>query len=106
MSPDILLKIEHDFGQETGKAIELIEQAIQGHSYLNSERIVRCIVFIAEGNLDKLKETINFAILDPRDVMVWAEYSYDQNTLLRIRDFTKTFENCYDDVKQLILKKD
>lgn len=106
MSPDIVLKIENDFGSQVGKAIEMIEQAVHDKYYLNSERIIRCIVFIAEGNMNKLKETIDFAIHDPRDVMVWAEYSYDQNTLKRIRDFTKTFENCYNDVKQLVLKTD
>jgi hypothetical protein len=100
MNHDILLKIESDFGGIAQEVIDLIEKAVHDHYYLNDDRIIRCIVFISNKNIEELKKTIDLAILDPRDVMLYAEYSYDDKILKRIRDFNNTFDHCEDDVSE------
>ncbi len=57
-----------------------------------SPRVIRAIIFLSEGNLETLKETITAAKKDFRDVLFWAEYA-DPGTgdQTRVRDFNKPF---------------
>lgn len=91
---DIKKKIQNDFGVESNKAIEILNLTIEKTDYLNSDRIIRCIVFLSKGNLIDLQKNITSATYDPRDVMLWAEYEKlsDDFNYKRIRDFNNTFE--------------
>lgn len=93
MSKDILKKIQLDFGPDEEQAIDMINKALEETSYLRTERVVRCIIFLAEKNLDKLSNYINCAKTDTRDVMLWAEYINISSTgnSTRVRDFNKKF---------------
>jgi hypothetical protein len=51
--------------------------------YLNHNRIIRCILFLAEKKIDKLKKMIETAEYDPRDVMLLL------NTLKQGSSFTQ-----------------
>jgi hypothetical protein len=73
----------------------ILSNAIQEYDYLNSDRIVRCIIFLSEKSIDKLKSNIQVAIFDPRDVMFWAEYTNHNQfgSEKRVRDFNSSFED-------------
>ena len=95
-------KIESDFGNKASNVFRIFDEAISKTDYLNHNRIIRCILFLAEKDIDKLKKNIQAAECDPRDVMLWAEYSnkgQDQKPK-RIRNFNKTFNECEIDVKK------
>jgi hypothetical protein len=99
---DISNRIKSDFGDNSEYAEKILLEAINNTDYLNHPRILRCILFLADGDLEKLKKNIDVAIYDPRDVMFWAEYTKpgENQTPKRIRDFNKSFEFCEFDVTE------
>ena len=99
---DIIAKIKADFGNNSDKAFIILKDAINKTDYLKSDRIIRCIIFLAKGNLIELNKNIETATFDTRDVMLWAEYKKHNGDLnyKRLRDFNKTFENCSVNVKE------
>ncbi len=99
---DILQKIESDFKESGDKAIELLDRAILKANYIRTDRVIRCILFLAKGDLKELNKFIELAISDTRDVMFWAEYEIlaESNNYRRVRDFNKTFDKCTSNVKQ------
>lgn len=103
-TPDIKEKIYSDFGDKSETVIRTLREAIAKHDYLNSGRILRCIIYLADKNFEALKKYIDHAIGDPRDVMYWAEYinreqGFEGNPK-RVRDFNKTFQNSENDVHE------
>lgn len=91
---DIRERIENDFGDKSPEVIRLFDEAISKADYLNHNRIIRCILFLSEKDIEKLKKNIEAATYDPRDVMLWAEY-INQGQIekpKRIRDFNKPFD--------------
>ena len=99
---DIRERIESDFGEKAGEAFKTIHEALTKTDYLNHDRIIRCIVFLTEKDIDKLKDCIETAAADPRDVMFWAEYTNlaRGQKPRRIRDFNRAFDQCEIDVKE------
>jgi hypothetical protein len=92
---DIENRIKTDFGEKSSEAFKILESAINKTDYLNSDRVIRCIIFLSEKSIEKLKSNIEVAIFDPRDVMFWAEYTNREEfgSAKRVRDFTKVFED-------------
>ena len=100
---DIIQQIKLDFKDSADKVVEILSNAISKTDYLKTDRIIRCIIFLAKGDIDKLEKYIDNAIFDPRDVMLWAEYENPDNDNFshkRIRDFNKTFDKCTENVKE------
>jgi hypothetical protein len=98
---DIIQQLKLDFKESADKAVEILNNAISKTDYLKTDRIIRCIIFLADGNINNLKKYIDNAIFDPRDVMLWAEYENLNNKdfkYKRVRDFNKTFEKCTENV--------
>ncbi len=90
---DIIDKIKSDFPSQSNLAFDILNNALENADYLNNSRYIRCIVFLANKKLDGLKEYIKHARMDPRDVMLWAEYIDRQSSeLKRVRDFNNSFE--------------
>ena len=91
---DITNKITTDFDANATRALEILENAIAKTDYLETDRVIRCIIFLAKGNMDDLNKYIKAAAIDPRDVMLWAEYekSNDDADYKRLRDFDHSFE--------------
>ena len=55
-------------------------------------RVARCVVHLANGDLDQLKDYAEVAKLDPRDVIFWAEYEdHDADRPRLVRDMEKPF---------------
>ncbi|MDY6994679.1 MAG: hypothetical protein SVR94_19005 [Pseudomonadota bacterium] len=99
---DIKQRIETDFNEKSDEAFEILSNAVSETDYLKTDRVIRCIIFLANGDLDKLRKYIDNALFDTRDVMFWAEYEkpFKISKHKRVRDFNKTFENCTDNVKE------
>jgi len=99
---DIKARIQTDFGENASKATTILIDAINKVEYLKADRVIRCIIFLAKGNLTDLSKYIETATFDTRDVMLWAEYEKLSGDLnyKRQRDFNKTFEECSNDVKE------
>jgi hypothetical protein len=101
-SDDIITRINTDFGENADDATEMLIDAITKVEYLKTDRIIRCIIFLAKGNLTDLNKYIKTATFDTRDVMLWAEYEKFKGDMnyKRMRDFNKTFGECSNDVKE------
>jgi hypothetical protein len=99
---DIYIKIHTDFGVNANMAATMLMDAINKADYLKTDRVIRCIIFLAKGNLTDLGKYIETATFDIRDVMLWAEYEKLSGDLnyKRLRDFTNTFDECTINVKE------
>jgi hypothetical protein len=99
---DITDRIESDFGDKASEVYKLFQEAFEKADYLNVNRTIRCVLFLANKDIEKLKKNIEAATYDPRDVMLWAEYTNhgQGEKIKRIRDFNKTFEQADKDVKE------
>ena len=82
------------FTSEYDTANKILTEYLTKYDYLNSDRIIRCVIFLANNEIESFKSFLKSAKGDPRDVMWWAEYenreSLDNNK--RVRDFSKTFQ--------------
>ncbi|MHC4942739.1 MAG: hypothetical protein ACYTG7_06930 [Planctomycetota bacterium] len=87
---DIIDKIHRDFGSsdDAELVIEALSDFRARNPDIESDRIIRCIVFVASGNLDTLEQAIELARTDYRDLIMWAEYNEKDQ---RIRDMNKPF---------------
>lgn len=84
---DILDKINSDFPDTEER--ELIIEILSSLEVNESERVIRCILFTAAGNLDRLGNLEALAKTDYRDVIMAGEYEYP--SVKRINDFNKPF---------------
>jgi hypothetical protein len=88
LAPDIESQIDVDFvAGERMKAKEIL-QSICSELEIESERILRCIVFLAQGDIKLLGHNAEQAKQDYRDVIYWAEYDREDR---RVRDFNQPF---------------
>jgi hypothetical protein len=88
-APDILAQVQKDFGAEAGKALALLARALP-----EAQRVLRCIVFLAKGNLEELSSLMTAAATDYRDVIFWAEYvDHEAPHPRQVRDFNRSFLN-------------
>jgi hypothetical protein len=97
---DIKERIESDFGDKALEVVRIFDEAISNAEYLNLSRIIRCILFLSEKDIGKLRKNIAVATYDPRDVMFWAEYINRDKSPVRIRDFNKPFDQASHDVRE------
>ena len=99
---DIVKRINIDFGERADEATKMLFDAISKIDYLKTDRVIRCIIYLANGNLTDLNKYIESATVDIRDVMLWAEYTGIAETKIpkRVRDFNKTFDKCSTNVKE------
>ena len=68
--------------------MSVLADFVDQNQELSSDRIVRCIVFVANGDLTRLENAIDLAKEDYRDLIVWAEYNENNE---RVRDLTNPF---------------
>ena len=88
MKTDIYQKIEKDFGSDLKQAIEQINILDARSKGLVSDRMLRAMVFLAKGNIERFKQVIELGRTDYRDVLWQAEYDCGEE---QIYDFNKTF---------------
>lgn len=88
MNTDIYQKIEIDFGEDLDQAIEIINILDARSKGLVGDRMLRAMVFLAKGNIERLEQVIELGRTDYRDVLWQAEYDCGEEQLY---DFNKTF---------------
>ncbi|ACJ31532.1 Conserved hypothetical protein [Shewanella piezotolerans WP3] len=88
MKTDIYQKIELDFGADLPLAIEQLEIVDARTKGMIGDRMIRAMVFLSKGNMDRFKQVIELAHTDYRDVLWQAEYDCGEEQLY---DFNKTF---------------
>jgi hypothetical protein len=88
LTPDIEIRVAADFTpeqrNETLSILELLDEELGGGNY----RVLRCVLFLARGDLARLVHFADRARSDWRDVIYWAEYD-DQDR--QVRDFNQPF---------------
>ena len=90
LARDIWGKVNKDFEtpEEAALALSVVADFVEQNRELSSDRIVRCIVFLADGDLDRLEEALDLAKKNHRDLLVRAEYNEKND---RVRDLTQPF---------------
>ena len=90
LARDIWGKVNRDFGtpEEAALALSVLADFVDQNQELASDRLLRCIVFVAKGDLNRLEKAIDLAKEDYRDLIVWAEYDEKSK---RVRDLTNPF---------------
>ena len=90
LSQDIITKVRQDFSEaDAAVIVQLLSDLQKENATVFCDRILRCIVFMAEGRFDWFASEVALARLDWRDVIVNAEYDSDRET--RRRDFEFPF---------------
>jgi hypothetical protein len=90
LPPDVLARLGVEFGEHAGRAQQLLEN-IRGN-LPERERSLRCIVFLADGDVRLLPLLIAQALADYRDVVFWAEYTdWERKNPKRVRNFARPF---------------
>ncbi len=89
MVVDIQNKLELDFGPKLVFAKDELEALYITTNWLVSDRVVRSVIYLANGDIDLLKENIERALTDYKDLLWQAEYNRGDEQL---RDFNKTFQ--------------
>lgn len=84
LTDDILRKVRNDFTENDAPSIvEMLISLQRENSGLFCDRILRCILFVARGRVASVSHAVALARLDPRDLIVWAEYDNRFETQLR-----------------------
>jgi hypothetical protein len=92
---DIRQRVVDDFGQERADEIYdyLLDRIPNGLINGTRPRHLRCILYLAKGDKERLDRYIEMCLSDTRDVMVAAEYEAASSVpLIRKRDFGKPFD--------------
>ena len=91
LAPDILRRINRDFidPADAAQAIARLGAARAEAPDLYTDRIQRCAVFVAAGEMETLERALALAVVDARDLIVWAEY--DNRFEAQLRDLARPF---------------
>jgi hypothetical protein len=88
---DVIERVTSEFGGAVNEAIdELMNCRRIGFADRLGDRMIRCIVFLAAGDLAGLRYWIEFAREDNRHVIMSAEY--DKLGMVQRRDLNRPFE--------------
>jgi hypothetical protein len=91
---DIRQRVIDDFGPERADDVyrRLLDRIPDGLPNGTRPRHLRCVLFLAKGDLALLDRYIELCLADTRDVMVLAEYeTYPGSKHVRVRDFGEPF---------------
>ncbi|MFC5049079.1 hypothetical protein ACFPK9_15985 [Rubritalea spongiae] len=92
MPLDVFQKIEHDFKSDAPTVHERLKELDAQTKGLISNRLLRSIIYLADGDFKKLELYIQQARKDWRDVLWQAEYD-SPDSQKQSRDFNKTFHD-------------
>jgi len=72
---DIVIKIRQDFSEDDSLcALQMFKELCAENPSLFSDRILRCLVVLARGRIEKLTKAVALARSDWRDLISFAEY--------------------------------
>jgi hypothetical protein len=98
---DIINRIQSDFGDKTNDVFRFLDEELLSDECLNRseifignrDRIIRCVIYLANKNMNDLMKYVIATKEDPRDVMFWAEYNnHNEQHPVHVRDFNKPFD--------------
>ncbi len=91
---DIIIEMKIRFESDFNSANKILSEYLNKYDYLNSDRIIRCVIFLADNGIESFKSFLESAKGDPRDIMYWDEYENREslNNTKRVRNFNKSFE--------------
>lgn len=94
ISADIKNRVAEDFGEESADEIfeSLLARIPPGLPNGTRPRHLRCILYLARGDRQRLEHYIELCLQDTRDVMLNAEYETEGEDLVRKRDFSQPFD--------------
>jgi hypothetical protein len=91
LPPDIRRRIARDFSAaDAGTLLADIAAQRAATPDVFTDRIIRCIVYVANGDLPTAERAVSLALVDWRDLIVWAEY--DNKFGERLRDMDAAFD--------------
>lgn len=80
---DIITKARQDFSEDDSlRVLQTLKELVAEDAKLFSDRILRCLVVLADGKTDKLAEGIKLIRIDWRDVISAAEYDWGNRARL------------------------
>ena len=83
---DIIAKVRRDFPEDDAIAIlQLMSELQKREPNWFIDRVLRCVVFVADGSFDKF---VGAVYTDPKDLIVSAEYD---GWYKKVRDFERPF---------------
>lgn len=82
---DVINKIKSDFNADEAL---LVENLLSGYDGNEPDRVIRCILHLANGSYQRLEHNLQNANMDYRDVIMFAEYDKEDR---KINDFSKPF---------------
>lgn len=86
MSPDIEKRIIKEYGPGSLNGIlRVLRPAIDAAL---GDRVIRCVIVLAKGDVNELRHYVKQAVDDYRDVIYWAEYDGTG----RMRDYNLPFD--------------
>jgi hypothetical protein len=90
LAEDIIEKISRDFKNhdEAELALTVLTDFVEENQDISNDRILRCMVFVANGDIATLEQAIELAKIDYRDLIVWAEYDDKEEP---VRDLSNGF---------------
>ena len=94
---DIEKRIRSDAKDQADELVRRVDAFAAKHPDFG-ERVLRCVVFVAQGKLDQLESAMQLAELDWRDVIVAAEYVPKPGTkrslgdYVQVRDMNRPFD--------------
>jgi len=93
---DIVDQLKYAYGDMYGKAIVYLHLFLIENKLYRNPRLIRAIIFLSEMDLGKLQSTIEMAKIDPRDILLKAEYENPGlKNAKRVRDFNQVFGSEY-----------
>lgn len=96
IAPDIQQRVQADSGELAEEMLARLNAFAIKHPDLG-DRILRCLVFLAQGKIDRLGFAIQTAESDWRDTIMQAEYEpcpgtkRFQGDFIQVRDFNQPF---------------
>jgi hypothetical protein len=86
--------IERDFNKENLQEILLLLDRYKGDTEKGKYRVWAAIIKLSNGNVKKMKENIEIAIVDYRDVIAYAEYpEYSEKIGFNSKKYNSKFIN-------------
>ena len=87
LTQDIAIRINGDFRDPEDR--QKVKNTLQTLETNETHRIMRCVLYLAKGDLKTFNLYVDMARVDYRDVIMNAEYEYPLEK--HLRDFTKPF---------------
>jgi len=86
---DVVTRVQQEYGERADEVLSLLHQRRRrGDGDFFGDRLIRCVVFAAQGDISRLTPLIKLGIEDDRNLIIAGEYGGNRD---RRRDLTTSF---------------